>query len=25
VEEYLNDARAVPASELRTEIWLPLK
>lgn len=25
VEEYLNDARNVPPSELRTEIWLPLK
>lgn len=25
VEEYLNDARTVPASELRTEIWLPLR
>ena len=25
VEEYLNDARVVPASELRTEIWLPLR
>jgi AraC family transcriptional regulator len=25
VEEYLNDARTVPPSELRTEIWLPLK
>jgi AraC family transcriptional regulator len=25
VEEYLNDARTVPATELRTEIWLPLK
>lgn len=24
VEAYLNDARSVPASELRTEIWLPL-
>jgi AraC family transcriptional regulator len=25
VEEYLNDARLVPPSELRTEIWLPLR
>lgn len=25
IEEYLNDARTVPASELRTEIWLPLR
>jgi AraC family transcriptional regulator len=25
VEEYLNDARRVPATELRTEIWLPLR
>jgi AraC family transcriptional regulator len=25
VEEYLNDVRRVPASELRTEIWLPLQ
>jgi AraC family transcriptional regulator len=25
VEEYLNDARTVPPSELRTEIWLPLR
>jgi AraC family transcriptional regulator len=25
VEEYLNDARTVPAAELRTEIWLPLR
>jgi len=25
VEEYLNDARTVPASELRTAIWLPLR
>ena len=25
IEEYLNDARAVPPSELRTEIWLPLR
>jgi AraC family transcriptional regulator len=25
VEEYLNDARTVPPTELRTEIWLPLK
>lgn len=25
IEEYLNDARIVPASELRTEIWLPLR
>ena len=25
VEEYLNDARMVPASELKTEIWLPLR
>jgi AraC family transcriptional regulator len=25
VEEYLNDARVVPPSELRTEIWLPLR
>src|SRR5688572_12082379 len=24
VEEYLNDARLVPPTELRTEIWLPL-
>ena len=24
VEEYLNDARVVPPSELKTEIWLPL-
>jgi AraC family transcriptional regulator len=24
VEEYLNDARTVPAANLRTEIWLPL-
>jgi AraC family transcriptional regulator len=24
VEEYLNDARIVPPTELRTEIWLPL-
>ena len=25
VEAYLNDARFVPAAELRTEIWLPLR
>jgi AraC family transcriptional regulator len=25
IEEYLNDARLVPPSELRTEIWLPLR
>jgi len=25
VEEYLNDARVVPPTELRTEIWLPLR
>lgn len=25
IEEYLNDARVVPAPELKTEIWLPLK
>jgi AraC family transcriptional regulator len=25
VEEYLNDARITPPSELRTEIWLPLR
>jgi AraC family transcriptional regulator len=25
VEEYLNDARIFPPSELRTEIWLPLR
>ena len=25
VEEYLNDARTVPPTELRTEIWLPLR
>jgi AraC family transcriptional regulator len=25
VEEYLNDARTVPAAELQTEIWLPLR
>jgi AraC family transcriptional regulator len=25
VEEYLNDARAVPPTELLTEIWLPLR
>ena len=25
VEEYLNDARAVPPSELKTDIWLPLR
>lgn len=25
IEEYLNDARAVPPSELRTKIWLPLR
>lgn len=25
VEEYLNDARTVPAAELRTHIWLPLR
>ena len=25
IEAYLNDARTVPASELRTEIWLPLR
>jgi AraC family transcriptional regulator len=25
IEEYLNDARTVPPTELRTEIWLPLK
>lgn len=24
IEEYLNDARIVPPTELRTEIWLPL-
>jgi AraC family transcriptional regulator len=24
VEEYLNDPRRVPASELRTAIWLPI-
>jgi AraC family transcriptional regulator len=24
IEEYLNDARTLPPSELRTEIWLPL-
>jgi AraC family transcriptional regulator len=25
IEEYLNDARVNPPSELRTEIWLPLR
>jgi AraC family transcriptional regulator len=25
IEEYLNDARTTPPSELRTEIWLPLR
>jgi AraC family transcriptional regulator len=25
VERYLNDARTVPPTELRTEIWLPLR
>jgi len=25
VEEYLNDARTVPPSDLKTEIWLPLR
>lgn len=25
IEEYLNDPRQVPASELRTTVWLPLK
>ena len=25
VEDYLNDARTVPPTELRTEIWLPLR
>jgi AraC family transcriptional regulator len=25
VEEYLNDARRVPPTELETEIWLPLR
>lgn len=25
VEEYLNDARAVAPTQLRTEIWLPLR
>jgi AraC family transcriptional regulator len=25
VEEYLNDARTVPPTELKTEIWLPLR
>jgi len=25
VEEYLNDARTVPAAHFRTEIWLPLR
>jgi|SRR5262245_1625640 len=25
IEEYLNDARTVPPTELKTEIWLPLK
>jgi AraC family transcriptional regulator len=25
IEEYLNDAHVVPPSELRTEIWLPLR
>jgi len=25
IEEYLNDAHIVPPSELRTEIWLPLR
>ena len=25
IEEYLNDARSVPPSGLRTEIWLPLR
>jgi AraC family transcriptional regulator len=25
VEEYLNDPRQVPASQLRTTIWLPLR
>jgi AraC family transcriptional regulator len=25
IEEYLNDARVVPPSELRTEIWLPVR
>jgi AraC family transcriptional regulator len=25
VEEYLNDARTVPPTELETEIWLPLR
>jgi AraC family transcriptional regulator len=25
VEEYLNDARTIPPTELKTEIWLPLR
>ena len=25
VEEYLNDTRTVPPTDLRTEIWLPLR
>jgi AraC family transcriptional regulator len=25
IEEYLNDARTVPPTELKTEIWLPLR
>jgi AraC family transcriptional regulator len=25
IDEFLNDARGVPVSELRTEIWLPLR
>jgi hypothetical protein len=25
IDEYLNDARVVPPSELRTENWLPLR
>jgi AraC family transcriptional regulator len=25
IEEYLNDARTVPPTELRTEVWLPLR
>jgi AraC family transcriptional regulator len=25
VEQYLNDARTVPPTQLRTEIWLPLR
>jgi AraC family transcriptional regulator len=25
IEEYLNDAHVIPPSELRTEIWLPLR